>query len=352
MKRAGILPGFAGLVLGALSGFACSKIGTPIPWMLGPMLALAVLRMAGANVAAIPGSRQAGQWIIGTALGLYFTPYVIHEVAGWWALLVAGALFAIALGYGGGLMLAWMANIDRTTGIFASVPGGAAEMATLGERFGARVDQVVAAHSIRVLIVTLVVPAAFAVVGIHGAEHFVPGATSFSPGGFALLMAGTVAGGAAAMVLRLPNPFILGALAVAIPLTAAEINLSAMPRLVSNAGQCLLGGALGARFAPDFLHGAPRFVSAVVTGVVGAIVVSAAFGWGLAWLFGLSPGTLILGNAPGGFAEMCVTANVLQLGVPLVTAFHLTRLVVLLCCTAPLFGRVRRWRERKKGHSR
>ena len=34
--------------------------------------------------------------------------------------------------------------------------------------------------------------------------------------------------------------------------------------------------------------------------------------------------------APGGIAEMCITAKVLQLGVPLVTAFHVTRVVVLL----------------------
>jgi len=352
MTRAALSRGLAGLAIGALAGEACSLAGTPIPWMLGPMVVLALLRVAGVGVGALPGSRQVGQWIIGTALGLYFTPHVVREVAGWWTLLVAGALFAIALGYGGGLALARMANVDATTGIFASVPGGAAEMATLSERFGARVDQVVAAHSIRVLIVTLIVPAAFAFVGVHGADHYVPGTTSFSASGLALLMAGTAAGGAIATALRLPNPFVLGPLAVAIPLTAAEINLSAMPRLVTNAAQWLLGCALGSRFEPDFLRGAPRFVSAVVTGIVGAIVLSAAFGWGMAWLFGLSPGTLILGNAPGGFAEMCVTANVLQLGVPLVTAFHLTRLVVLLCCTAPLFARVKSWHQRKRGSRR
>jgi uncharacterized membrane protein AbrB (regulator of aidB expression) len=43
---------------------------------------------------------------------------------------------------------------------------------------------------------------------------------------------------------------------------------------------------------------------------------------------------------------MCITAKVLQLAVPRVTAFHVTRLVVLLLLTAPLFA----WlRERKHG---
>ena len=117
-----------------------------------------------------------------------------------------------------------------------------------------------------------------------------------------------------------------------------------------NAGQCLLGCALGARFNRDFLRGAPRFVGAVVATVLGAIVVAVAFGWLLALVAGLNPATISLGMAPGGIAEMCITAKVLQLGVPFVTAFHVTRLVVLLLLTAPLFGRVRAWwREREGG---
>ena len=49
-------------------------------------------------------------------------------------------------------------------------------------------------------------------------------------------------------------------------------------------------------------------------------------------LSGLYPATLVLGMAPGGIAEMCITAKVLQLGVPLVTAFHVTR-ASSCCCS-------------------
>jgi uncharacterized membrane protein AbrB (regulator of aidB expression) len=45
--------------------------------------------------------------------------------------------------------------------------------------------------------------------------------------------------------------------------------------------------------------------------------------------------------------EMCVTAKVLQLGVPLVTAFHVTRMVVLLLATPLVFERARRWYRRR-----
>jgi membrane AbrB-like protein len=345
-KLRALLPPLAGLTLGAAAGWICSRIGTPIPWMMGPLVAIALLRVAGANVSAIPGGRQIGQWIIGTALGLYFTPAVVREVTGWWPLLAVGAVFAIALGYAAGIALAHTAAIDRTTAIFGSVPGGAAEMAVLGERFGARVDRVASAQSIRLIIVVTTVPTAYALLGVHGADPYVPGTTTFSAGGFALLMAATGIGGLLVSALRLPNAFVLGSLAVAIPLTAMEINLSATPTLASNAGQCLLGCALGARFERDFFYGAPRFVVAVAATVFGAIVISVAFGWGAAQLVGLHPATVVLGMTPGGIAEMSVTAKVLQLGVPLVTSFHVTRVVALLLCTAPLFARVRAWRQR------
>ena len=94
------------------------------------------------------------------------------------------------------------------------------------------------------------------------------------------------------------------------------------------------------------MHGAPRYVAAVAATVLGAIVLSALFALVLAWLSGLQPATLALGTAPGGFAEMCITAKVLQLGVPMVTAFHVPRLVVLLLVTVPLFGWLREWRNR------
>ena len=68
-----------------------------------------------------------------------------------------GGACTIAVGYLAGLSLAWLAGIDRTTAIFASVPGGAAEMAVLGQRFGARVDRVAVAHSLRILIVVALV---------------------------------------------------------------------------------------------------------------------------------------------------------------------------------------------------
>ena len=69
------------------------------------------------------------------------------------------------------------------------------------------------------------------------------------------------------------------------------------------------------------------------------ILLCAAFAVLLSQMTGRHCATLILGTSPGGIAEMAITAKVLQLGVPVVTAFQVCRLVAVLLLVEPLFRR-------------
>ena len=52
-------------------------------------------------------------------------------------------------------------------------------------------------------------------------------------------------------------------------------------------------------------------------------------GKGMGHWFGIPEPTMALATAPGGISEMRVTAKILKLGVPLVTAFQVIRLAFL-----------------------
>ena len=345
------IPAAGGLAVALAAALACDTLHVPLPWMIGPLLAVAGTRVAGWPVAAAPGGRQVGQWIVGTALGLYFSPLVAQRVSSFVWLLFLGAVFAIAVGYFCGYILSILGGTDRTTAVFASVPGGAAEMAVLGERFGARVDQVAAAQSFRLLLVVVTIPSVFAALGLHGADPFLAAGGDVRWPALAALLSVTAAAGLLLTRLNVPNAFVLGALVVTIPLTMAGVTTSAMPRVLLNGAQLLLGCALGSRFNRSFLARAPRFVAAVVVTVVLAIGGSILFALIMARLTGIHPATLVLATAPGGIAEMAVTAQVLELGVPLVTSFHVTRVMLLLTCTGPLFAWLRE-RERRRRRTR
>jgi uncharacterized membrane protein AbrB (regulator of aidB expression) len=70
------------------------------------------------------------------------------------------------------------------------------------------------------------------------------------------------------------------------------------------------------------------------------MAVCTAFAALLAWGTGLPCATMVLGTSPGGIAEMSITAKVLQLGVPVVTAFQVCRLMAVLMLVAPLYRRI------------
>jgi membrane AbrB-like protein len=336
-----------GLLLAVGAGSLCAWAHTPLPWMIGPLFALAGTRLAGVPVVAPPGARYVGQWIIGSALGLYFTATVVRQVALFAPWMVLAGVYALATGVVCGWVLAWLARVDRRTAFFASVPGGATEMSILAERFGARTDLVVAAQSLRIVLVVSLIPFLYTWIDVHGADPYVQGAREFSWLGLAQLMALTALGGVALHRFRFPNGWVIGALCVSLPLTALEINFSTLPAWLSNVGQLLIGCALGSRFERDFLSRAPRFLVAVTVTVLLAMALASLFALLLAWALPAHPATTVLAMAPGGIAEMSITAKVLQLGVPVVTAFHVMRMVLLVSTTGLLYRLATTWRAKR-----
>ena len=222
------------LAVGIPAGYLFDSLDTPIPWMIGPMIAVATLNLMGVRMYAVPYGRQMGQVILGSAVSLYFTPTVVAALSTHFVAITAATASAFLIGGLGALILSRVSGVDGKSAFFASIPGGAMAMAVLAERYGAQIAPVAVAHSLRVSIVVIVVP-------------------------FVLTYGGI--------------PFEGAAYRPAVPLDLAVL---------------------------------------------------------VPWLaFGLPIATMIIATAPGGFAEMTITAQALQIGVPLVVAFHLFRVVVV-----------------------
>ncbi len=305
--------------------------------MIGPLFATAGARMLGAELSCPVPLRQAGQWAIGTVLGLYFTPPVLQVLASYLVFIAVAVMFALALGVAGGAMLHRLSGVDRTTAFFAMAIGGASEMASQGERHGAAVERVAAAHSLRIMLVVAIIPFGLQWSGVHGQDVYTPASQGVDYPALLLLVAATCFGAWLLARLHWPNAWVIGPLAVAIALTASGITLSAVPEWIVHWGQLFIGISLGTRFTPQFLHTAPRYLASVAVCALLAILLAAGFGWVLAQWSGMQVATAILATSPGGIAEMSLTAKTLQLGVPIVTAFHVTRMAALVLLIGPLF---------------
>lgn len=352
------------LALAALAAWACQHLQLPIPWMLGPLLVTALASLRGLPTRSDARLRNIGQWVMGTSLGLYFTPAVAALVLGlWWAVLAAVA-WALVLGTAYGTWLyrscsGTLPGVDeatlKPTAYFAGAIGAASEMTLLAEREGARTDLVAASHSLRMLIVVLVVPLGMwsasawwggaqwpadvpaEVHPVHRAPMPVRGAAPAWTA-LALLALCTGAGAAVLRTTPVPNPWFLGPLTVAVLLAVSTHAPASVPGGLSSSAQLLIGVSLGVRFRPAFARTAPRWLARVTLGTLAMLAACAVFGMLLAGITGLHPATAILATAPGGMTEMSITAKVLQLGAPVVTALHVTRLVAVLVLIRPLYA--------------
>lgn len=334
------------LLLAALAGSLARHVGLPLPWIIGPLFTIAILRMAGARLEGPPGGRQVGQWAIGTALGLYFTPEVLGQLGRNGPAIALMAASAVAVGLAGALLIRRWSEVSPATAFFAALPGGASEMVVLAERQGGAVDRVAAAHALRVMLVVAIVPFVLAHWSHGGDEIFRPLATAVDWLRLPVLLAVSLAGVGLFALLRIANAWVLGPLACIGALTACELPLSGLPPELVNGGQLLLGVALGSRFSPSFFRAAPRFlgVSALATGL--ALLFSGLFVLLLSRFVALPLPSLALAASPGGMAEMSVTAKVLHLSVPLVTATHVLRVVLLTVCAPPLCRSFMAWRSK------
>lgn len=319
--------------------------------MIGPLLATAVLSMVGAPTGSWTPLRNAAQWAIGGALGLYFTPQVLALVARLWWVIALNIAWALGIGvlFGrwlywvhGGSVRPWMSRfridgLTQATTYFAAPVGGASEMTLISERYGAQTELVAASHSLRILLVTLVVPFFFQWAGLHGLDTTLPATRTVDGPGLALL--GLLTGVGCWVMVRLgrANPWFIGALTASLLLTVNGISLSAVPQWLTNAAQMFLGISLGVRFSNSFVHLAPRWLGSVALGTMVMILLCAGFAWVVHQAIDIHWATMALGTAPGGISEMAITAKVLQLGVPLVTALHVTRLAAVLLLAGPAY---------------
>jgi hypothetical protein len=332
----------------ALTGaLVCVYLKTPLPWLIGPLIAVAAVSMANGKIAEPPLAREAGQWAIGVALGLYFSPDVVREIARLSPWIGSAVIFSIVLGWLGGWLLAKTVRVDAPTAFFAMAIGGAPEMAAQAQRNGGHVDKVAASHALRIMLVVLIVPFAFDAMDVHGLDPYTPLAKTFSWTGFVVLVAITTGAAAVMERFRSPNSWMIGPLLAAALITATGHSFSSFPAVVVNAGQLLIGISLGSRFTPEFFRAAPRFLSAVALISLVYMLLAAGFATLLARGSGLSWPTAAIATTPGGIGEMALTAQALQLGVPIVTAFHTIRLLALVLTVGAMYRYWRNWMERR-----
>lgn len=317
------------LAVGIPAGYLFHRLHTPIPWMIGPMVAVAMLNLMGVQMRSPPYARHMGQVILGSAVSLYFTPPVVAALAANMPAIIAATLSAFLVGGLGALTLSRFSGVEGRSSFFASVPGGAMAMAVLAERYGAQVAPVAIAHSLRVSIVVIVIPYALTYGGIPLVEAAYRPSVPFDPMVLAAWLPFGLFLGMVSERLRFHNGCLLVPIFFGAALTVGGVQLSAVPGWMTDFAQLMFGLVLGARYERAFFVRYRLFIPFALLNSFFVLTASVVLAFALAWYFDLPIATMIIATAPGGLAEMTITAQALQIGVPLVVAFHLFRVIMV-----------------------
>ena len=324
------------LAAGIVGGYAARFAHLPLPWLLGSLFTIAVLSLMGAPIRLLPWGRPAGTIVVGASTGLQFTAAIAAKLVTLLPLMIAAAFVSTIVGAIAGLLYMRLSGADRTTAFFATVPGGVVETTTLAPFYGAQIEPIMVAQTMRVALVVVFAP--FLVISLtgSGAQNpllAIPVAPLLPV--LALLGASAIVGMLLART-RSPSAFLLPPLFIAAFCAGMGWIEGRMHDLLLIAAQIVIGSSLGAQFRPEFLtrlFGLLRAAIAVLAFSAGSMALIAA---AIAWLLGYSVPTMILAMAPAGLAEMVLTGKLLGLDATVITGFQLTRIIVVLiwCRTA------------------
>jgi membrane AbrB-like protein len=321
------------LMVGALGGSLASWAGWPLPWVIGALVAVLLTRCAGGQVPEVPYGRQAGQVIVAVAIGCHFTLPVMQQVAAHLGLIMLAVSLTLVLALGAVLILhRW--GVPLGTAFFALMPANSSEMVHLGRQRQADAGFIAAAHSIRLLLILLTVPA----VVTFGVPHVAaqPALPVIWPWLVFILATGWLAA-LGFKQCNLPNPWTFGPFLIcAVGVGCNNLSMS-MPGWLSGTGQLLIGCALGVAFDRSFLRRAPGFLSKVLLLLAGSVMATALAAWALGTWLEMPWLSLALGMMPGSAPEMSLTAEALGLAVTLVTAMQVIRMLLIQAACLPLY---------------
>ncbi|MET3287642.1 UNVERIFIED_CONTAM: membrane AbrB-like protein [Brevibacillus sp. OAP136] len=324
------------LLIAVVGGTICSLVHSPLPWLLGPLIMSVVCKFFGMKEVSVPAwFRKVGLIVVGVTLGMRITPEIWQTMANHLGLMLIGTIITILFG----VLNAWIVyrfeKVDVVTAIFSNIPGGLTEMVTIGQTMGGNLQIISMFHSIRVVIIVCFTP------------YFVRLLTASSSGVPTGIQGGAVVGilttlgllsiGAIGALLvskaRIPAPFLLGSLLFA---AAACLAFSigdggaTLAKPVVNFAQAAIGLSIGLEFRRDDLVKHRRFFFLGMAHSLLLFVLSLTLAFVLPYVSDIELIASVLGTAPGGIAEMSLTALMTGADPLLVTAFQLFRVLFIV----------------------
>lgn len=328
-------------VIGGSFFYACN---TPLPWMLGAISSILLWNGFTKRKLVWPAKFwYIGLIIVGYTIGSTFTQDTAKAIIAQLPIMAVVTTITIFFNLLMGYLTYCKTDISLASGLVGSIPGGLSQVAALCQEVKeADLTVVTFMQTARVLSVVFIVPF-LAVHGLGGgmnqAEVVVKNSISHLANltvadGFLLLIVVPLSGYLAKKV-HLPTPYLLGPVLGAACLNLTGAVVPSLPKAWISMAQLSIGIYTGARMSVEELKNCRQLIPFTITSLTGLLLLSVGIGWILNYMGQMPLITAFLSTAPGGIAEMSLTAIQVQANLSVVVAFQLFRLLIILIVVPP-----------------
>lgn len=330
------------LALALPAAAASAWAGVPAGALLGATAAVAAGAFAGLGPAVPDPLRNAAFAVIGLSLGAGIDAGILGDIARWPLSLAGLALTVVAIMAVSGLVLARGLGLDAGTAALSASPGALSWAVALAAEGRGDLRAVVALQSLRLLMVTLCLPPAVAVVA--GAEGALAPVARGEVGTWqaAALLAAAMAAGLGFERPGLPAPYLLAGLLASGGAHAAGWVSGGLPGPLVFAGFAVTGAVIGSRFTRIARADLLRLLGAGLAAAAVAVAISAAGAAAVAGLTGLSFAQVWVAYAPGGVEGMAAIGLALGFDPAFVATHHILRILLVIALLPLVLRRVRR----------
>lgn len=332
------------LAIGTLGGLAANFSGMPMAWLIGALTACSLPGLFGRQLDVPDGLRRAGQVFAGLVIGSTLTAEIAGTILSLSWLMVATAMMSIGVAILVGRLFSKLSGCDPTTGFFAMVPGGMAEIAGFARQFGGDMSLISVSQSLRIVLIVVLFPMAVGILNGRAPQLIVEDSAALPWGWIIAVLAVAIGLSLALSRLKILNPWLFGGLIAGTALGIWGDGDWSLPSAFSVIAQLAIGTAIGTRFKWAAMARAGwKFVPASILGTA----LTMLFGLLMAICVGAWQPfeTAFLATAPGGIAEMSLTAQLFGLAAPMVTGWQVVRIVVVATSVGPIYRLLKRYRQ-------
>lgn len=317
------------LVIAGAGAALAWAVRAPVYMLTGPAAAVSLAGVAGLQMQVDPRFRDVCFVVLGLTVGAGFDGQALGTMARWPLAFAVLALLTWATMVACRAVLARGFGFARDTALLAGAPGHLSFVIAMAESGGRDVVRISVTQSVRLLLLTLVVPFVAVAMGVDLSGAVLQQGTAWPVWVLALLAVLAVAVSVVLDRWRVPAPLLIGAMVVAGVWQLSDVHGGVMPQWLVLPAYLALGALIGTRFSGVTAVDLLRNLGAGVAITAVAVVFAGVAALGVAYALGMAPSHVLLAFAPGGLETMIAMGVVMGAVPGFVAACHMTRLMVL-----------------------